>query len=234
MILYEGPSVLDGKPIIAIATGIDNATSNGKTGEMVQVWILRADIAPHHAVATGDDSSVCGSCVHKRGNGGDCYVIPFQAPLAVWTAYMSGNYPEFDLEELFGRQIRFGAYGDPAAVPFAVWAPILDVCDIDGSTGYTHQMAHANFDWRVTLFCQVSADTPNMARKAWKLGYKTFRVAGDASKRLPGEIECLADSKGITCSDCKVCDGQTANVVITAHGARSAGVKQHDVIARAI
>lgn len=42
-VLYEGPSVLDGAPIVAIAT---MSTKNAKTGAMVQTWILRANMAP--------------------------------------------------------------------------------------------------------------------------------------------------------------------------------------------
>ena len=61
MIIYEGPSKLDGAPIVAIATGVDGASDNGKTGDMVQITIIRADIAPHHATKTGDDTSVCGN-----------------------------------------------------------------------------------------------------------------------------------------------------------------------------
>ena len=118
MIIYEGPSVLDGSPIIAIAT---RGTKNSKTGDMVQVWILCADIAPHHAIKTGADSSVCGNCVHRRGTGGDCYVMPFQAPRAVWTKFMNHGYEDYEPGDLTGEKIRFGAYGDPAAVPIAAW-----------------------------------------------------------------------------------------------------------------
>ena len=50
--LYEGASVLDGKPIVVLAT---LETSNAKTGAMVQTWILRSDVEPHQAVKTGDD-----------------------------------------------------------------------------------------------------------------------------------------------------------------------------------
>jgi hypothetical protein len=231
VIIYDGPSVLDGSPIVVIAT-FD--TSNQKTGDMVQIWILCRDMAPHHAVAMGLDSAVCGTCVHRRGNGGDCYVIPFQAPLAVYTAYQNDNYPEYEPGDLAGRPVRFGAYGDPAAVPFDAWRAVLSDCDLDGSTGYTHQMAHKNWDYRIAMFCQISADTPKMARAAWAKGYKTFRVTGDASRRMPGEIECLSDSDGISCADCKLCDGVSQNIVIAAHGSLSASVKQHDVIARAV
>ena len=62
VILYEGPSVIDGAPIVAIATGLKSPSSNDKTGTMVQVWILRADVAPHEAQKTGADESICGNC----------------------------------------------------------------------------------------------------------------------------------------------------------------------------
>jgi hypothetical protein len=224
MIIFEGPSILDpSQNIVAIAS--DN-TSNKKTGAMVQVWILHQDIAPHHATKSGDDYAICGNCPHRHHTGGACYVLPFQAPLAVWTAYKNQTTPTVDLT---GRQVRFGAYGDPAAVPFEAWRPFLEICDLDGSTGYTHQIAHPKFDSRTAMFCQISADTPNQALYAQQLGFHTFRVAGDASKRMPGEIECLADAKGLTCHECKLCDGNSKNIVITAHGQRKA--KTHDVIA---
>lgn len=228
MIIYQGPSVLDGAPIVAIAT---MKTSNRKTGAMAQIWILRADTEPHHAVKTGADVSVCGNCPHRHYTGGACYVTPFHAPLAVFRAWKRGVYPALDLEALRGKPVRFGAYGDPAAVPFSAWAPILEVCG--AYTGYTHQANHKRFDKRIATFCQVSVDTPKQAERAHAKGYKTFRVASDASKRFNNEIECLADSKGVACADCLLCDGTRQNIVIAGHGARASSVKFHDVIARA-
>ena len=35
-ILYEGPSMLDGAPIVVIATGFAERTANAKTGSMIQ------------------------------------------------------------------------------------------------------------------------------------------------------------------------------------------------------
>jgi hypothetical protein len=65
MILYRGPSMIDGKPIVAIATGYDNESVNQKTGAMAQVWILRDDIAPIEAAQRGEDASICGQCPHR-------------------------------------------------------------------------------------------------------------------------------------------------------------------------
>jgi hypothetical protein len=58
-ILYEGKSVLDGAPIVYIAT---LSTSNRKTGDMVQTWILRSDINPVEASKQKLDASICGNC----------------------------------------------------------------------------------------------------------------------------------------------------------------------------
>ena len=62
-VIYDGPSQIDGKPIVAIA---QVGTGNRKTGKgMVQTWILRSDIDPISASRTGEDSSICGDCPHK-------------------------------------------------------------------------------------------------------------------------------------------------------------------------
>jgi hypothetical protein len=45
-IFYRGPSMLDGSPIIAVATGTARGSRNGKTGAEVQTWILRDDMSP--------------------------------------------------------------------------------------------------------------------------------------------------------------------------------------------
>ncbi len=101
-ILYDGASVYDGKPIVVIAT---NKTSNDKTGDMWQTWIMRSDIEPHTAVKTGDDYSVCGECplrplnYKKNGLPKPCYVRVFQAPLSVYRKYKRNGYKTIELSE---------------------------------------------------------------------------------------------------------------------------------------
>ena len=88
LVLWEGPSVLNGEPIVAIATGFQRSTKNDKIGkETIQVWYLHRDIPPNVASREGQDEAVCGDCMHRPSTGGACYVITFQAPLAVWKAY---------------------------------------------------------------------------------------------------------------------------------------------------
>ena len=62
LILYDGPSAIDGAPIVAILTGLANASRNTGTGDMLQVYILRSDMMPEAARHTGADAASCGTC----------------------------------------------------------------------------------------------------------------------------------------------------------------------------
>ena len=230
-ILYEGASLLDGAPIAVIAT---MASSNVKTGlsgkrNMVQTWVIRADIAPHDAVKTGQDVSVCGDCQHRPENDGTCYVTVFQAPLAVYKGYKRGIYSR-DVAQFYGdienRTVRFGAYGDPAAVPTELWSTIAANCK--GTTGYTHQWERPGFDPDLLDYVMASVDNPEQAAR---VGSRYFRVKTPDSPVLAGEVECLSDSKGLKCADCLVCDGgdKGKSIYITAHGAKAN--RFNDVIA---
>lgn len=225
-IMWEGPSVLDGEPVAIIAT---MSTSNKKTGDMVQTWIIRTDINPVEASKVGADVSICGNCPHRHFNKGACYVNIGQAPNAVYKGYKRGIYPAFDIDQhaghFAGRMIRLGAYGDPAAIPFSVASSIALLGS--GHTGYTHQANHKHFDGRFMSICMVSADSPKQAKKYQAQGAKTFRVAMVGDALFDSEIECLSDSKGIQCIDCGLCDGVTKNIAITVHGSRSNNFKSN-------
>lgn len=217
VVLWEGKSLLTGDNIAAIAT---LATTNAKTGNMVQTWIIRTDINPQDASKHSLDDAVCGNCPHRHSLGGGCYVTLFQAPRAVYNAYKKGNYPQYDAVKhaqfLQGRSIRLGAYGDPAAVPFDVWAELVALGK--NHTGYTHQLGHKGFDNRIGSICMISADTENQAKHAQKLGFKTFRVKTENMENLDNELECLSQTHGISCLDCGLCSGENANITVNVHG----------------
>lgn len=77
IVIYRGPSMLDGADIVVLAS---TGSSNVKTGSMVQTWIMRADLHPSEASARKVDSSVCGECPRRHSLGGDCYVQIVHAP----------------------------------------------------------------------------------------------------------------------------------------------------------
>ena len=225
-ILYEGPSSLDDEPIAAIAT-LDS--KNRKTGNMVQVWIIRSDIAPVEASKIGADYSVCGNCPQRWHHNGSCYVNLGQAPNSVYRSYTKGLYPNFDYEKhhrfIENRKVRLGAYGDPAAVPYEILHKFVQRAV--GHTGYTHQAAHKRFDKRFFGLVMVSADSPKMALKMQSRGARTFRVALDGDSYLENEVECFSESKGLSCLDCMLCDGagNRPNIAITVHGSRKNNFK---------
>lgn len=61
-VIWEGASLLDGQPIALIAT---IKSSNDKTGNMVQTYIIGQDKSPIEMSRTGEDFSICGGCVHR-------------------------------------------------------------------------------------------------------------------------------------------------------------------------
>jgi len=234
-VLYQGPSNIDGKPIVVIATGFANKSANGKTGDMIQTWIIRQDIAPHLAVKSGDDESICGQCIHRPAlreqveATGDkfvpCYVKTFQAPLSVFNGYKRGIYPvasHTDIAKLCeGRMVRFGSYGDPYAAPIALWRAMASMAL--GWTGYTHQWRKAGTDW--ARLVMASADSLADMLEAHAKGYRTFRVTAKPFENVKGvEAICPASKeKGARtdCATCRACMGTSgkakASIQIARH-----------------
>ena len=236
-VFYRGPSMIDGKPIVAIATKLHAPSANVKTGHMVQTFILRDDLAPLEALKTGDDASVCGDCKHRPINakarkaatgeaGSMCYVNVGQAPRAVWECLHNGSgYPELDPYDaavhLMGKLVRCGSYGDPAAVPFEVWAQMLRLAD--GHTGYTHQWLTC--DQRFRSICMASADTPEERAMAKATGWRVFRVRREDEALGEREVMCPASKEAgvkANCAACKACGGLNAkaraDIAIIDHG----------------
>lgn len=226
IIVYKGPSLIDGEPIVMIAT---LKTNNRKTGSMIQTWILREDISPLDAIRSGDDVSICGDCPHRgiNGKGRTCYVNVGQAPRSIHDAYTRGVYRNIadidsgSLDELFANiPLRMGAYGDPAAVPEQAWRPLINRSS--ANTGYTHQWRDSRFAW-LRNWVMASADNATDAEDAQSMGWRYFRVLDIAEEMSDGEIYCPSD-KGIECKDCTFCDGRredrpnTKSVAIRVHG----------------
>lgn len=229
-IIYEGPSLIDGKPIVVIA---QSSSKNVKTGSMMQTWIIRSDVDPITASRKGEDVSICGDCVHRgtpdttkeKGWAKDrtCYVNLMHAPLGVYKAYKKGNYKKLEghkeISDLgFGMSIRVGSYGDPVAVPQYIWDSLLERCET--WTGYTH--GETNIAPHMFM---TSVETLSDAQKAWNNGERTFRVIPSAEHiEASKEFLCPASEemgKRLTCIECKMCrgtDSKAKSVAIVAHG----------------
>lgn len=226
VVVYDGPSMIDGAPILGILT---RNSSNVKTGEMDQLWIIRADMSPADASRGGDDVAICGGCPHRGRivdgvlQGRSCYVTLFQGPRAVFDAWARGVYRAADsLDDIrtagAGRKVRLGAYGDPAALP----APIVRalVSRAAGWTGYTHQWKSARLGGQLRDILQASCDTLQDLQRATAAGWATFTVLPTGAEVPIGAVECANSRTGVTCAECMECDGRSGqHIAIHAHGA---------------
>ncbi len=241
-IIYSGPSLIDGAPIVCVAIV---QSGNIKTGDMVQTYIIRADVNPLEASKTGADFAICGNCKHrgtattdstrKQAQGRTCYVNLGQGPTQVFKRLTSTGYPTATTAETQtigrARMVRLGTYGDPAAVPSQVWDQLLS--EAAGHTGYTHQHELSPDYSRL----MASVDNQHEATAAHNAGLRTFRVipikdytTHGQNALLKNEILCPASKEAgqrVTCDQCKLCSGSAItakSIAIVAHGPTKAGV----------
>jgi hypothetical protein len=233
-VIYRGPSMLDGSPIVVIVNGF-NGARNTKTGaELLQVYILRADMSPLEASKSGKDKAICGTCIHMGDHDADgnlipstrsCYVTLIHGPRMTYVSWLNGAYVDYTNSDLTalasGRKVRLGAYGDPAAVPLHVWHALLK--EVIGITGYTHA-------WRrfpeLAQYVMASCDSEQDRVHAKVLGFRTFRVAPAIGYETGNrEILCPASAeagKKTTCDKCLACGGHSSkakvDVMIPVHG----------------
>jgi hypothetical protein len=228
-IAYEGPSLIDGKPIVVIVNRLDGS-DNAKTGAIVQSFIIRADVPPVEALKTGADASICGDCPHRpllaKTNGqAPCYVNVGRSVRSVYEAYKRGRYTRADAatiaKALSGKIVRLGIYGDPAAAPVSMWIQITRYAA--GRRGYTHQWQRPDFDAQAWApLVMASADTIEEAARANLLGMRVFRVSIGLDVQA-GEASCPASAeagKRSTCAKCTLCSGtsiQARDIVIADH-----------------
>jgi hypothetical protein len=218
--------------VVIIAT---QASQNRKTGKSVQLWILDATMHPVESRRSGNDAvNQCQGCSFASGNG--CYVNA--NPLSsIWRKFQRGGYPALvmgspEWDEFFTTEfVRFGAYGNPSLIPLEMVKDIASKAR--RITGYFH-------DWHLMppdkaqaygQFFMASTEVSNY-QTAQSLGLRTFSVVPHA---MPATgIECLADSKGMTCKQCGLCDGNRRtdlrskplpHIFITAHGYQTAKAK---------
>lgn len=218
-ILYEGPSLVDGKPIFCALTGAETPSRNSKTGPLIQSWIMRSDVNPLEAVHSNADESVCGSCSLRgdNGKGRSCYVTLFMAPNTIFKTKEQLKPIEKHIYK--NRGVRLGAYGDHSVMPTAVTADIVKRAMM--TTGYTHQWRTC--DPELKKYLMASCDSEQDRELAKSLGWATFRVKRVDQPKLKGETLCPASEeagKTLNCLTCGKCSGgKTQDVVINIHGA---------------
>jgi len=216
-VVYEGASALTGDPIVAIVT---LKSVNAKTGNMSQLWIIRSDMNPVEASKAKLDDAICGACIFRQSTGGACYVNIGQAPGNIYRTYKRGGYPvATDYSVFEGKSMRFGAYGDPAAIPLDILTNLKAV--VTNNTSYTHQWKF-NDSEVLKQVSMASVDNLLEAELAKEKGFRWFRVTNDIDTLRDDEIVCPNYTSDVQCKDCKLCSGQGAkgakSIVIPSHG----------------
>lgn len=228
-VIYNGPSLLDGKPIAVIAV---LSGRNRKTGLMVQTYIIRSDIDPREANRTGADFSICGNCPlkgkpnpepGKLAIGRGCYVNIGQGVLITYNHFKRGGYPTISGHAAIaalgaGKMVRVGTYGDGAAVPSYIWESLLS--EAKGWTGYSHQAETPGAAFNPAYFMQ-SVESLDQAKVAWDQGRRTFRVVNSESEIVKGAEILCPSNRGVQCTDCGLCQGsaiKAKSIAIEAHG----------------
>ena len=227
-ILWRGISPIDGlTPVKVVATGFTIKSKNGKTGDMIQVWIMLDNVHPKNAIDSGDDYAICGNCPHRKNERGErsCYVgihtigQIYKKDATDGYIDISNNIVE-SLHLFQDKDVRFGSYGDPVCIPLHIVELITKVC---GHTGYTHQWRNPKFSAYKQYF-HASVDTFSDYFDAKDSGWSTFRVRSQESTvMLNDEVYCQGGLK-TTCKKCQLCSGtssQQSHILIDGHGSGS-------------
>jgi hypothetical protein len=244
-VVYRGPSLIDGAPVVVVVTGLQGSSRNAKTSgsrPLAQSYVIPVAMlqgitgstakgarrADYHAwtrnLKGGCDAGACGACGKRPAlaagvDAGElptdpCYVR--NGPPEVARALVRGAYPDASPAAVAawiadsvaaGRiaGVRAGAWGDPAAAPLAVHAPILDAARGTArpsgrrgvATAYTRRwisysigagpggyVSAALAPWRA--YAMASAHTVAEAELAVRHGWRPFLVV---DPRLPAEID---------------------------------------------
>jgi hypothetical protein len=230
-IFYRGPSMLDGSPVRLTATCLDRPSNNRKTGDCSQFWILPDDVSP---LLRDDRHGICGSGETECPIAACCYLNWGQAPAQVWKTEYPDYVPARDRHLLSWKKHRYGAAGDPAAIPAAIWRAIRTQAT-QGWLGYTQFWRLGRF-WHLRSWLMASCNTMAEVKQAESKGWKAYVAVPEP---LPGLLACPYEtSQGrIKCAQCGLCDGQNRTIQITQHGspiARSAWAKLRHKQARRV
>ena len=204
-------------PIIVVFTGF-GGSSNLKTGDMVQSWVMLEHVDPVTAWQTHEDYAVCGDCNLRHGASDvRCYVNKGHAPLAVWKAFHRGKYLvvgvdiEFEdaVERINDAPNRGGSYGDPLAAP-SVFSRLSPV------TSYTHQQNNPIIGELIEdgqdprIHNMASVETVYDKRRANQSGWRTYRIVKETDSLEDDEIMCPWNPdkpRKVQCVSCKLCGG---------------------------
>lgn len=220
--VYKTTNLLNQEVIVQVQYG----STNSKTGDGVQIWILPFSWVTDGKTAMEQDEASCLDCPHSKRGTKRCYVRKGNAEMGLKSktaslhrAYTNGTLNVLPIDELAKREIpniqgkfvRFGAYGEPVLLGEA---NVMGITFAASSfTGYTHQWRNSSYQWASKYF-MASVETEPLMNVAHRMGWRTFRVMDKTQSPIKGtEISCLASKEMgsvTTCNKCGLCQGTSS------------------------
>lgn len=221
---WSGPSRFTGDRINVFIRHPKAPALNRKLGRVAAVVISPDAELPSESRRSGLDAAVCGTCPLRPINGGGCYVHMFPGPDSSAYAHRRDPVPTTThIDRLYGGTVvRLAEWGDPAAVPLDVWAPLRATATV---LAYTH--AWRDLDSAAWGWCMASVSTPEAAAEAEAAGWRAYRVRPPGAPLRSGERQCPAAVEApahgrLTCEACRICTGiparSTRSISLEAHG----------------
>jgi len=208
-------------------------STNSKTGDGVQIWILPSDWVVRGKDAMHDDEASCLDCPHSKRANRTCYVRKGNAEMGLKSkvaslhkAYTLGKLEILpmssamdEVSKCAGKFVRFGAYGEPVLLGESVVSAIASASS--NWTGYTHQWRNPQYSWANKYF-MASVETTALRDVSHRLGWRSFHVIINTDKQSTNhvvqmhdkvEVVCPASKEAgykTTCNKCGLCKGTSS------------------------
>jgi hypothetical protein len=154
--------------------------------------------------------------------------------------YKQGLIPFLDVQSSKGRntlkqvskgfKLRFNVTGDPLAIPYEINKSLMD--------SYKFYIMYSHFvdtDDRYKDKCLFSVHSVNREYKTARVLPLTVEDYKNDSKyvkswMMDSEVICPAQTKGINCSTCMLCETRKKDIVFLAHGKGTNKIKNQFVM----
>jgi len=220
--IYDGVSQFNSIEVLSFL--YTKNTSNQKLGSNAHYTIT----VPKHGEI--QNKGTCNNCpLLKNG----CYVNGYMSiSYYRWIRqYNSGLITFLDVQSPEGIKIlkqvskgfklRFNVTGDPLAIPYSINQALINA--------YSSYIMYSHFrylDDRYKDICLQSTETYIRKGKTARILPFTIKDLEQNKKKVMSyighdEIICPAQTKGITCSQCMLCETRNKSIVFLAHGTGS-------------
>ncbi len=224
--------------------------ANDKTGLSAQTYHFSSELSPREARLLGvEGERNCQACPLSDLRG--CYVAGHSLS-SVYKAFLRGSYRVANswgswLEGLLALSklagfLRLGAYGNPSLIEGETLSRLFEGLTVP-YTAYSRSWLLGPEEQAKSKSMMFSVFTPSEYARAVKTGARAYipldslegfdTVASQGGRRL---VECLYSSRGLSCRECKLCNGssgpENVDIFIPLHGALASRARESIALLR--